>query len=485
MDEQVVIIGAGMAGLTLASYLAREGMKVHIFEQHSLPGGYISSFVRDGFTFPAGPTSFGSNGIIFPILKELGLEGKRRFLRAGHQISWGDQDISLHTPKQVRRDLAELFQGDRKGLERYFRWVDTGGNGFRDMIESGIMFGRDVFKSTLQLFFRHPLFPWAGWVARGQTNRSLHERYFTDPLLRQMLNQLGYPVMSGQNTLGMWISYFSDTWVPVGGMQAFTSIFVRFIHEHRGEIHLKTRVKRIRLENGRAVGVVLENGTDVPADFVVSAADLHHTCFDLIGMENLPSQMVKTLEKARPSESVFVVYLGLRSSPELMESLKRFRESHVCFTCADGNYVQLVLLSKDDPSLAPPGKHALYAGKMVSYQDWEPLKGDDAAYRSCKAVYTEEIIRRAEEFIPGLRNHIEVQEAASPLTFERYTSNWKGSTAGWSWNPEYAPHFNFTKDLPLKNFYTAGHYIHNPGGVPTAMITAWYIAREILKKGRN
>jgi prolycopene isomerase len=102
-------------------------------------------------------------------------------------------------------------------------------------------------------------------------------------------------------------------------------------------------------------------------------------------------------------------------------------------------------------------------------------------YLAHKAAFVEEIITRAEEFIPGLRAHIEVEEAASPLTFERYTNNWRGSTAGWNWDPEYAPRFDFAQDLPIKNLSTVGHYIFNPGGVPTAMITAWYIAQEILK----
>jgi prolycopene isomerase len=481
MTEQVVIIGAGMAGLTTAAYLIRAGVKVQVFEQHTLPGGYISSFVREGFTFPAGPTSFGSNGIIFPILKELGLENKRQFLRAAHQVSWAEHDIPFHTPQQVQHDLAECFPQDRRGLERYFRWVNVGGKGFKELLESGIMFGRGVLQTMLPLLLRHPLFPWASLVARGQTNRSLHERYFKDASLQQMLNQLGYPVMPGQNTLGMWITYFYDTWVPAGGMQAFANTFVRFIHAHGGEVHLGREVKRIRVKNGQAVGVTLENGDEIPAQWVVSAADLHHTCFNLLGREQLPAGMVAKLERARSSESAFAVYLGLRGSPELSTALERFKESRVCFTCADGQYIQLALLSKDDPSLAPPGKHALFAGMLVPYETWEPLKSNETAYHARKAAFAEEIITRAAEFIPNLRAHIEVQEAASPLTFERYTSNWRAGTAGWNWDPQYAPHFDFAKDLHIKNFYAVGHYVFNPGGVPTAMITAWYIAREIIK----
>jgi len=75
-----------------------------------------------------------------------------------------------------------------------------------------------------------------------------------------------------------------------------------------------------------------------------------------------------------------------------------------------------------------------------------------------------------------------VQDAASPLTYERYTSNWQGATTGWSWNPAHAPRFKLAKDLPIQNFYAVGHYTFNPGGVPTAMVTAWYIARAILDK---
>lgn len=481
MTRQVLIIGAGMAGLTTAAYLARAGMKVDVYEQHIVPGGYISSFAREGFTFPAGPTSITSNGIVFPILEELGLAGKRRFLHVGHQISWGQHDVPLRNARQVRDDLAQHFPSQREALKRYFRWVEVGGAGFRQMVESGMMFGRGVFLSLLKVLRRHPGFSWAALAARGQTNRSLHRRCFSDPALRQMLDELAYPVMSAQNTLGMWTSYFDDTWVPAGGMQAFANTFVRFIRQHGGEMHLARPVARVRLEERRAVGVTLSDGAQVPADFVVSAADLRHTCLDLLGREHVPATTLAKLERARPAEPVFAVFLGLRGSPELDAAFGRFHEPHVIFTCADGRVIQLVWLSKGDPAIAPDGHHALWVGRLEPYEEWNALKGDEPAYRARKAAVAEELITRAEEFLPGLRAHVVVQEAASPLTYERYTRNWQGATAGWNWNPDDAPRFNLARDLPIQNFYAVGHYVFNPGGVPTAMITAWYIAREILQ----
>lgn len=480
MPKSVVIIGAGMAGLTAAAYLSRAGLKVDMYEQHTLPGGYISSFVREGFTFPAGPTSITSNGIVFPILRELGLAEKRKFLHVGHQMSWGEHDVPLRNAPQVREALSKRFPAQSRALQRYFRWVEIGGGGFRHLVESGMMFGQGVLPKVLNLLVKHPLMPWASLVARGQTNRSLHQRHFSDPVLRRMLDELAYPVMPAQNTLGMWISYFDDTWVPTGGMQAFANTLVRFIREHGGEVHLGKPVRCIRVDNGRAAGITLADGSEIPADWVISAADLRHTCLELIGRDHLTASLIAKLEAARPSEPVFAVFLGLRASPKLDAAFRRFQEAHVIFTCADGKTIQIAWLSKDDASIAPPGKHSLFVGWLDRYADWEPLKGDHAAYQSRKTAVTDELITRAEQFLPGLRAHIEVQDAASPLTYERYTSNWQGATTGWNWNPQYAPHFNFAKDLPLKNFYAVGHYTFNPGGVPTAMITAWYIVREIL-----
>jgi len=177
-------------------------------------------------------------------------------------------------------------------------------------------------------------------------------------------------------------------------MQAFANTLVRFIHQHGGKVHLGTPVKRIRVENGRAAGITLGDGTMLDSDRVISAADLHHTCLDLIGRKHLTPGMIAKLEAARPSEPVFAVFLGLRESPEMKSAFERFHEPHVIFTCADGRTIQIAWLDKDDASIVPAGKHSLFVGWLDDYKDWESLKGDNTAYQARKAAVTGRIPAR-------------------------------------------------------------------------------------------
>ncbi len=120
------------------------------------------------------------------------------------------------------------------------------------MLNSGLMLsgGKGILGKSLHLGLRNPLFPWALSVARGQTNRTLYAKYLKDPQLIQILSQLGYPVMDGAFTLGMWASFFYDYFMPQGGMQAFANRFVRLIRERGGQIHLGQQVERILIEAG-------------------------------------------------------------------------------------------------------------------------------------------------------------------------------------------------------------------------------------------
>jgi prolycopene isomerase len=385
----------------------------------------------------------------------------------------------------VRDQLAALFPADRKGLRNYFALVADGMAGSRVMEKSGVYMGGSPAKliaAMLPLIVMHPRFLWLYLVGKRETNRSLHVRFFKDQRLRSMLDRLGYPVMAAMNTIGMWNVYFNDYWAPLGGMQGLANKLVVAARNSRAGIQLDTRVTRILMEGVSAVGVELADGTQERADKVISAVDLRQTCYELIGKEYFPASLIQKLETATPSETVFCVYLGLDERSLAAGAFKRFLHSHVIYFSSSGEMLQLAWLNKDDPSLAPPGKQTLYLACFSPYKQWAHWKGDhNASYQARKETEMQRLIRQAEEVIPDLQAHIEFKEAATPLTFERYTGNWQGASVGWNWDPALNPKIDFVNELKLGNFYQIGHWRFLPGALPSAMITARYIAQDILK----
>ena len=106
-------------------------------------------------------------------------------------------------------------------------------------------------------------------------------------------------------------------------------------------------------------------------------------------------------------------------------------------------------------------------------------------YRDLKASISKQLINIAEEIIPNLRNHIVSEDVATPLTYERYTSNSEGASAGWNWNPRYGLRTNYSSRFgslktPIRNLLTCGHWCLTPGSVPSSMITGKTVA-EIIK----
>jgi len=503
-----VVIGGGIGGLTAAAYLARNGARagvpVTVYEQHRLPGGYISSFQREGFTFPAGLTSLCSNGIIFPILRELGLENERSWVRTYRQLSWGHWDIPLKTSRQVCDELSEIFPHDAAGLRAYFRLVDEGTAWLRAFEKSGLYLKPNAAKMIplfLTLPFKAPHLLWQMQAHKKETNLDLHAHLLSDPALRSMFDRLGYPVMQAFNTLGMWGAYLEDYWLPLHGMQGLANSLVRLIHKHGGQVVLSTRVERILVQDGAAVGVRLAGGegrpwADVPAAHVICASDLHTALTRLIGPPHVPQSLLAKVEKGQPSESIIMLYLGLNAEAAKSGALDRFKEGHVLYFSRSGEMIQLVLWSKDDPSLAPPGKHTLCIGCFSPYSRWKPWKAASAgaefaaqdagystnpAYQACKDAEIQRILDLAEEFIPSLRRYIEILDAATPLTYERYTGNRDGSSVGWTWDPSKASGIDFAHELGfLKNCTWAGHWTFRMSGMPTAMITARYAAMKAL-----
>jgi phytoene dehydrogenase-like protein len=259
---------------------------------------------------------------------------------------------------------------------------------------------------------------------------------------------------------GLTDHYMRGAFYPEGGGQAMAGRLVEAIRAHGGSVRTRAAVARVRVEAGRAVGVVLEKtGEVIDAPVVISNADLKRTVLELVGAEHFASETVERVRGFRMSLPLFAVYVGLDVAPA---ELGAENTNYWIWGTTDieGIYAQLEdghlpeenlayvtvtsLRDPESPQVAPAGYTNLQVMTLVphDYGIWHvdrgPAEGGryhrDPAYRKSKEQLTAHLLAVAERVLPGLRDHADWREAATPVTQERFTH----STGGTSYGIEYA-----------------------------------------------
>lgn len=475
-DEEydIVVIGAGIGGLTCAAYLAKKGMKVKVFEQHYVPGGCCSSFSRKGFKFDAGVlhlTGGKESGAFQRVLSALEMENEFEFKEQFQRFVFPGLTIdSSKDAKALPRQLKELFPDEKKGITSFFNTI-TG-----------------IYEDIKKLPTLSPLLA----KYKASSFQDLVNEHIKDAKLKAIVYanwHLWYPMWrsSAVDYAALLITeQLRGYYYPVGGIQSVPDALVRVLKRHGGEIEYKTFVDKIILEKGKAAGIETRKGKRIRAGQVVSNIAARSTFLNLVGKENLPKDFVKTLDRLEISLSSFYVYLGVDMDPrtagvdapetivyETYDNTKEWNRllrgepAIPCFGIAIPTLV--------DPSLAPPNKHVVIVMTMAPYY----LSGK--SWREEKERFAKELIDRAEKLIPGLSEHTIVQDAATPLTYERYTLNSLGAAMGWAFSPSM-----FLKRLeqktPIPNLYLAGHWTMPGGGVPAVALSGLRAARLILSE---
>jgi len=487
----VAIIGSGMGGLVAGNLLAKKDHKVTIFESHITPGGYTSGFWRKGFYFESGTLSFESSDMVFGAMKEIGVYEKIPFSRQYGRWIYNDMDYQAQSSADLKKALYESFPSELENLDRYFAEVD-------DMTQAIISMGKpsNVFQTItlpLKILKIIKLFKKYG----NMTVPEFTAKYFDkDSSIYPLLKDMGYPDMSA-SILGMTIwSFHDDYWTVKTGMQSWADVLVDNLKSLGGELKLKSRVDQIITKDGTAVGVT-NQGEDFPADYVIAASDYKKTFLSLLDDKSLvPQETQGKIEKAAVSEGFFTVYLGLNLPQEkMMEYLKI---PHVyCFddnpnvdiyNADDESYFEKSFMMLYSPSLmnadlAPEGKSSLMIQTMTPHQWMNNWGGSDReTYRNLKEKAKNALIDKAVALIPNIRDYIEFEDAATPLTYERYTANTDGATSAWSWNPNkkfYERGMMANIKTPIKNLYIGSCWAVQIGGVPGAISAALECVKAI------
>lgn len=499
-NKSVIIIGSGMGGLVAGNLLAKRGHKVTIFESHPSPGGYTAGFYRKGFYFESGTFSFEASPSIFEAMRDIGVFDKVSFVRQRERWVSEDFDSILDSYHGFKSMLYGAFPSEEERLDRYFSEVDK-------MQEAASVSAKrpiPILYSGLRLFLA--LIP---FFFGGRKSMTLSKRYEDTTIgefnaqffeegskLYRLLTNLGYPDMGAWTVGGMMTYILDDYWTVYGGMQSWANALADNFKRLGGELRLNSYVDTILTRNGAAIGVS-SNDTTFYGDYVISACDYKKTFLKLLDNRSLvPTELQEKIEKAPVSEGVFTVYLGLGiSNEELKEYMKI---PYVMFSDEkpgadmhnpdDENFfektsITLYSLSMINPDLAPTGKSSLML-QAFSPSGWMQNWGGGSRdkYKRLKEKAKKTLIKKAETIIPNLSNLAEFEDAATPLTYERYTHNTAGASSAWSWSPKkkfFSNVMGVKIETPVKNLYIGSCWANQIGGVPGALMAAYLCSKKI------
>jgi len=485
----VVVIGAGIGGLSCGAVLAREGLKVLVVEQHHRPGGYCTSFRRNGFTFDVAINSLSScnrSGWIGSLLNRLGLEQEIEFIRLDpiKELIFPQ----LRFPLCARYEdyllrLKETFPSEEKGIERVFATLEGIFSELKRMplfFDPGSLRG---FGENYPYFIQY----------RSATLTQLLDQHLRDERLKGLISgQCMYmgvsPAQASVICMGsMLIGYLQDgSYQARGGVQRLADVLASGLRDLGGHLLLSRRVKEILLKGEKAVGVRLEDGQQIAAGAVVSAIDARQTFLQLLGEDGVGIEFRQRIKAMRPSLSYFMVFLGLDLPlPEMglchhIDYFSTFEIQSIFETQVAGELkeeaisIGMGIPTLLDPGLAPPGNHVLTLSLLTPY--WGRRH-----WANRKVEVANRLIHISEKIIPGLSRHIRVQEISTPLTLERYTGNFEGAAYGWEQSPDQAGTRRLSPRTPIENLYLAGHWTHPGGGVASVAVSGRVAAEEILK----
>ena len=145
-----------------------------------------------------------------------------------------------------------------------------------------------------------------------------------------------------------------------------------------------------------------------------------------------------------------------------------------------------VELYNSDPTMAPPGRTVVKVTFYADYSYWQNLSHDHERYEKEKAGIAEVVTLLLDQRYPGFAESVEVTDIATPMTWERYTGNWKASFEGWLMTGKTMPPFRMSKTLPgLKDFYMAGQWVEPGGGLPSAAMSGRNVTQLLCKRDKK
>jgi phytoene dehydrogenase-like protein len=485
MAKSIIIIGAGMGGLTAGIYGQKSGFDTKIYEMNHRPGGQCTSWKRGEYTFDAcihHLMGCAPNSKLNAFWREIGAMSAE-FVKTKECVSVAASDGSLfydyYDPDELEKHLLQLSPQDKDVIGEYVQGIRKA--------SSFDLTGNMIMGDFLRILFHMPAV--IGNMKWFKVSMAEFAERFKDPFLKKAFPLLVYsnpevPVFlhlmrhaSGLNGDIAW---------PIGASSAFADGIVKRYQELGGRIFLRSKVDKIITDNGRAVGIRLEDGREEFADIIISNADGRKTLLNLLG-GNFMDDTLRSYcaEPDDLSEFAVTVYLGVnRDLTKEPSSMILLLDEPV--TLGDQKFTSLEMQTYGyDPTMAPRGKGVIKVEFRSTYSFWKNLSADRSQYNEEKKKTAEKVIQLLENRFPGIADQVEAVDVSTLLTWERFM----GGTHGFANGPNKEPDFISSMLSPrgmtvpgLENFYFTGIWTTGAGALFINALSGKKAIQKICKR---
>ncbi len=479
----VVVIGAGIGGLTTASYLAKRGLNVLILEKHHSVGGCAGSFRHGDYYFDAAAHSLGScrpDGQLGRLINDHQLNSSLKLIR----IDPTDTVLTRHVKAVFRTDrmlalkeLQQTFPGERSSIKAFFDYVLDSAS----TVLYAELYGKSFYE-VLNYYFK---------------DKNLIE------VFSMLLGNIGLSSRSASAITGVFLYreyIFDGGYYPVGGIQKLADSLVNRFKEYGGKILLLSPVTEIVSDSSKTIkGIKFKHKgrtqVEVAAKHVVVNCSIHEL-FQKMFSSHLRNKLFKKEEAQYlnkvPSASALVLHLGLKGN---LDSQTQFRVPLWAYDgpntiddywdsinngdpdLSEESFIFINIPSLHDRSLLPSGKHSLQAiSGFPFFRDTE-IRFD---YKLLKQI----MLKRVQKYMGDLSDMIEFAELATPRTIYKYTGNYGGAIYGWAALKSQVNRDSYAQPTFMDGLYLVGHWAGLPtgySGIPSVVANGRMVADLVLR----
>ena len=486
--KKILIIGAGIAGLTAAAYARKSGFDVDVYEMHTVPGGECTGWQRGDYHF---------DGCIHWMM---GTKPGSGLHQIWQDVGALDDSIAIHLNEvffeynKEGRTLKMYRDADK--LEKHLLELSPmDADKIRELCKDIRAFAKmeipvskpmehytamDGIKMAFKFGKLMPLMKKYNAITVKE-----FANQFQDPMLKEgLVNLIPGPYAATSLVSTMGSLHDGDSGWPMGGSQAVSKRMAKHAEKLGVRFHYRTPVQKILVENGKAVGLKLENGEEVHGDYVLSAADGYHTLYELLDGKYIDEFQQELYSKSdtNMAEPCCLVFFGVDADLSARE--------HTMYTPLEkpievAGKLQNHIMIKHfcyDPAMAKAGKSVICVMLPGDYDWWKAANQDKAAYKQIKNRLAKDVQTAVENIYPEITGKVEETDVSTPVTNERYCNAHRGAYMSFMNTPELKTTFVSGKLPGLENFYMGGMWTQFPGGLPGAVMGGRFAVQRICKE---